>query len=664
MKERLLIWTSLLAVSVGAAAQSLVPGPPLLAISASMGEPVAGGSADSALFAEGMRAVRDNRWNEAVSAFERASSLNSDHADGALYWKAYAEQKLGKAHDALSTCHALRQKFPASHWLDECSALEIEVRAQFHETFVPSPDESDDVRLLALNSLMSQDAPRAYAQIERILTGDSSQMLQEGALYLLNQQKDPIRDPQNVRIRYLEGDVRVSRMERAGSRWEEATFGLALETGFTLATGKGRVEIEFEDASTLYLAENSLLLFADLHTTAGVPYSELALLTGTATMHIQPYVPGEQFLLKTPADKFQVQYPSKSHLRVTAYLDATAATGVNRKTLLRVDGEQQPMGAGQTAYFRDGHTTVAPQNLPADASAQFAAWDQWVEQRMERRAADTDEMMQASGLKKPIPGLADLRGQGHFFECAPYGNCWESNQRLANAESFPCLQPSAAPALWTVCHAGAWIERNQRYVWVAGNRRYHALPGQWIRAGRTVAFVPAHPSDEPGQPPINAKNAVFSLQKDSMEVERLDASLRLEFLREQPMNVPSPAQPALAEAEIPKLSIFALHDLAQGHAAGSPLVFNNVSQNFLYGKQVVQGTRSVTVMAPLNNRGGNLQARGDVPANSTFNPNTPPNNRGPIIGGHAPDPNPRQTASPRTAPTLPHSTAGRVTTHQ
>src|SRR5580698_2210952 len=76
--------------------------------------------------------------------------------------------------------------------------------------------------------------------------------------------------PQIVRISYLEGDVRIARgkdNEKAtGNDWETATADLPLETGFNLATLDGRAEIEFEDASTVYLGENSVLSFTDLHT--------------------------------------------------------------------------------------------------------------------------------------------------------------------------------------------------------------------------------------------------------------------------------------------------------------------------------------------------------------------------------------------------------------
>jgi hypothetical protein len=49
---------------------------------------------------------------------------------------------------------------------------------------------------------------------------------------------------------------------------------------------------------------------------------------------------------------------------------------------------------------------------------------------------------------------------------------------------------------------------------------------------------------------------------------------------------------------------------AVGKPAGIPLSFDHKSGSFLMAKQVMQGGKSVTVMAPVSNRNGNLQARG------------------------------------------------------
>jgi hypothetical protein len=100
--------------------------------------------------------------------------------------------------------------------------------------------------------------------------------------------------------------VRVSRgkdNEKAtGSTWENAAANLPVEGGFNLVTGTGRAEIEFEDTSTVYLGENSVLAFNGLDTHGSVPYTEIALLSGTATLHVHLATDGELFVLKTPTN--------------------------------------------------------------------------------------------------------------------------------------------------------------------------------------------------------------------------------------------------------------------------------------------------------------------------------------------------------------------------
>ena len=70
---------------------------------------------------------------------------------------------------------------------------------------------------------------------------------------------------QIVRLSLVEGDVRVSRGKEGehatGGAWGEAVANLPIESGFSLVTGTGRAEIEFEDASTIYLGDNSVLTF-------------------------------------------------------------------------------------------------------------------------------------------------------------------------------------------------------------------------------------------------------------------------------------------------------------------------------------------------------------------------------------------------------------------
>jgi uncharacterized membrane protein YgcG len=240
--------------------------------------------------------------------------------------------------------------------------------------------------------------------------------------------------PQIVRLRYVEGDVRVARGDQSGkqrgSGWEIATADLPLATGYSVVTGAGRAEIELEDASSVFLAENSSLSLDDLHTTAGAPHTTMTLLAGTLTLHVHSTVAGESFVLKTPTDGISVPYPEKAYLRVDSYLDATAVTPQKDESFTVTGATVQAPGKGQTVFYSGGKVIA-----PGGKAENEAAWDSWVAERVASRSAALAAVTAASGLPSSTPGLADMYAQGVFFSCAPYGTCWE-----------PPADQSAAPA--------------------------------------------------------------------------------------------------------------------------------------------------------------------------------------------------------------------------
>ena len=256
--------------------------------------------------------------------------------------------------------------------------------------------------------------------------------------------------PQIVRIRYVEGDVRIARgpqdEKATGDQWEQAVANLPLETGFSLVTGAGRAELEFEDASTLYLAPNSALTFDDLHTTRGIPHTELTLLAGTATIHFYPSISGDSYLLRTPTDTISTSYPDKSYVRVDSYLDAVAVTPqiaadpLQHVTYHFSGSPAQTAPKGLTAYYVNGAPVTTPPAADPDTSA---AWDKWAAARINQRNAALNALRKQSGLPTSIPGLADMDAQGTFFPCAPYGTCWMP----AAAADLPQVdaQPASTP---------------------------------------------------------------------------------------------------------------------------------------------------------------------------------------------------------------------------
>ena len=234
---------------------------------------------------------------------------------------------------------------------------------------------------------------------------------------------------QVVRLSYVEGDVRITRgkasKDASGSDWEAAVAGLPIETGFNLVTGQGRAEIEFEDASTVYLAENSALSFNDLHTTNEVPYTNLALLTGTATLNVQHS--SDTFILLTPTARVTPARLHNSYFRITSYADGNAIAARANMTVSLPDADRAVMDKANsgTLYYRGGTRVSAPEGVDTQS---FAAWDQWVDERVAARTVAMNAMMAAAGLDAPVPGLEELSGKGKFFACEPYGTCWEPNE--------------------------------------------------------------------------------------------------------------------------------------------------------------------------------------------------------------------------------------------
>jgi hypothetical protein len=620
-----------------------------------------GDASDAKPYADGTKAVHDGRWADAARIFEQVAQAGGPHAAGALYWKAYAQGKQGDVSKVLDACAALRQQYSSSAWVEDCGALEIEMRALKGQPVQPKPGESDELKLLALVTLMQKDPKGARAQIEQIVQGDSSEQLKEGALFILGETAPELRYPQIVRVSRLEGDVRIARAssneKSKKEAWETAEMNLPLESGDSLVTGDGRAEIEFENASTVYLAPNSVLMLSDLHTTTGVPHSEVELLSGTVTLHLDSLRPGESFVLLTPTNDLLTRYPQKADMRVSSFMDGMALLSLNGGSLNVPGGGKEPMIAGKPVFFNKQHA-VAP--LDGDKVGNFAEFDAWVADRHLARTEAMEEEMKESGLTAPVPGMADMKGQGRFYPCEPYGTCWEPNAGNGNSilaqgpatpaapksagphagaansanpqEFFPCLPGASTnwypvraawarnqmyanvdPYAWAVCHSGWWVHRNNRYVWVAGHKMHHFTPVHWVKFGKTTAFVPIHPKDVKGQAPLNKEHG-FAPTKEKgggfvVSQVKFDSTHPVELMKAAPHEFRSEPSPALARAEAPHMEMHAVKDLAMARAgtppvAGVPLHFDHQTGSFQAPHQVMQGGHSTTVMSSVGHSGG------------------------------------------------------------
>jgi len=149
------------------------------------------GADDASLYADGTRAINESRWSDAVGLFDHVAAMGGEHAQGAFYWKAYAENKEGQPANALNTCAELRKRYPQSRWLNECGALEIEIRGKSGDPVEPQAEADENLKLLALNALMESDQKQAVPILQKILAGNQSEELKSRALFVLAQSGSP-----------------------------------------------------------------------------------------------------------------------------------------------------------------------------------------------------------------------------------------------------------------------------------------------------------------------------------------------------------------------------------------------------------------------------------------------------------------------------------------
>lgn len=144
-------------------------------------------SDDNRAYERGQAAIDARHYEKAVQAFSEAAAQKGEHADGALYWKAYACDKLGRYADALAALAQLRQAYASSRWLDDAKALELQARQDAGQKVNPSSEPDEDLKLMALNGLMNSDPEKALPMLEKFLQGNQSPRLKERALFVLAQ---------------------------------------------------------------------------------------------------------------------------------------------------------------------------------------------------------------------------------------------------------------------------------------------------------------------------------------------------------------------------------------------------------------------------------------------------------------------------------------------
>jgi tetratricopeptide (TPR) repeat protein len=167
----------------------------------------------SSQYEAGMRALDERKYDAAIKVFDRVVAVKSPRADGALYWKAYALNRLGRRDEAIATIAALRRDYPKSRWLDDAQVLEVEVRQNSGTPISPAAESNEDIKLIAINGLMNADPNRAVPLLEGILKGPGAPKVKDRAMFVLAESRSP--RAQQVLADYAKGSANPDLQIRA-----------------------------------------------------------------------------------------------------------------------------------------------------------------------------------------------------------------------------------------------------------------------------------------------------------------------------------------------------------------------------------------------------------------------------------------------------------------
>jgi hypothetical protein len=135
------------------------------------------------LYSSAKDGLDNGEYDSAIKQFDEVIKIHGRRADGAMYWKAYALNKAGNKAQALTAIGELRKNYPRSNWLRDAGALEQEIRGISN----PENISDEELKLLAIQSLMNSNPEKAVPLLEKIITGNYPPKLKDKALFVLSQ---------------------------------------------------------------------------------------------------------------------------------------------------------------------------------------------------------------------------------------------------------------------------------------------------------------------------------------------------------------------------------------------------------------------------------------------------------------------------------------------
>ena len=313
-----------------------------------------------------------------------------------------------------------------------------------------------------------------------------------------------------VRLSDVQGNVQIDR--RTGEGFESALQNLPVTQGTRISTrDDGRVEIEFEDGSTVRLAPNSSVEFTRLSLRdSGAKNTELDLSEGTAYFNIDL---GKR-------DDFVVDLGHRAiNLERSARFRATMDASQAHVAVSRGQVEVQAQGSdaitvdkNRTASFDLSNQEVYSVDRGYDEGP-YEDWNDDLDSYHQKNAVQT------SGDSPYAYGFSDLNYYGSYISNPGFGSCWRpyfasfgwdpfADGTWVWYPGFGYTWVSSYPWGWAPYRYGSWnYQQSSGWCWQPGNWN------QWVVAPRfinrpTGYHPPVPPADGHGRVPRIRGNTV------------------------------------------------------------------------------------------------------------------------------------------------------------
>jgi FecR protein len=338
-----------------------------------------------------------------------------------------------------------------------------------------------------------------------------------------------------VRLSEVKGEVQLDRL--TGKGFEGAMANLPVTEGARLKTGNGVAEVEFEDNSTIRVAQNSLIEFPRLELLpSGAKASGVNLLQGMVYVN----------LLNTKGNEFSVKFglqtvdlPPDSHIRLQLTPKETNLAVMHGEVAVQEPSGTTLVGKNKTATFSAAQTE--PMIAKSVVEQPLDSWDHDAVQYHKSYANAT-----SFGNSPYSYGINDMNYYGSFINASGCGgSMWRPYFTSASWDPFGsgawAYYPSAGyswvspyPWGWTPYHYGSWNYcQGVGWGWRPGgtwlglaNNSFVNAPGRLGSGSGGSGTIRPHP---PIHAPAALQSSVVPVNLKAMPASTLGANDKFVF---------------------------------------------------------------------------------------------------------------------------------------